>query len=39
LQKEVVAEAERMIPDAKQRLTAGLEDLQALAVFPWGIAS
>jgi hypothetical protein len=31
-QKEVVAEAEKMIPDAKQRLEAGVTDLKALLV-------
>ena len=31
-QKEVVAEAEKMIPDSKQRLEAGLTDLKALLV-------
>ena len=32
LQQEVIAEAERMIPDAQQRLEAHLIDLKALLV-------
>ena len=32
LQQEVIAEAERMIPDAQQRLEAHLTDLKALVV-------
>jgi len=35
-QEEVVAEAQRMIPDAKQRLQSGLTDLKALLVYPPG---
>ena len=31
-QQEVIAEAERMIPDAQRRLEAGLTDLKALLV-------